>query len=68
MDPLDEAAHVLLLRIYAAAGRRAMLTQQYNELCRMMEDELGAQPSRQTRELYQRLLQPYPLQARQAVE
>ena len=68
MDPLDEAAHVVLLRIYAAAGRRAMLTQQYNELCRMMEDELGAQPSRQTRELYQRLLQLHPLQARQAGE
>jgi ATP/maltotriose-dependent transcriptional regulator MalT/DNA-binding SARP family transcriptional activator len=57
LDPLDEAAHVLLLRIYGAAGRSAMLTQQYNALCRMMEDELGAQPSRPTRELYQRLLQ-----------
>jgi ATP/maltotriose-dependent transcriptional regulator MalT/DNA-binding SARP family transcriptional activator len=66
LDPLDEAAHVLLLRIYGAAGRSAMLTQQYTALCRMMEDELGAQPSRATRELYQRLLQASSGQARQA--
>jgi DNA-binding SARP family transcriptional activator len=66
LDPLDEAAHVLLLRIYGAAGRSAMLTQQYNALCRMMEDELGAQPSRPTRELYQRLLQAATGPARRA--
>jgi hypothetical protein len=43
-----------------------MLTQQYNALCRMMEDELSAQPSRPTRELYQRLLQAATGPARRA--
>ncbi len=66
LDPLDEAAHVLLLRIYAAAGRNTMLSQQYNALCRALEDELGTQPSRQTREIYQRLLLGAAPQARQA--
>jgi DNA-binding SARP family transcriptional activator len=68
MDPLDEGAHVLLLRIYGAAGRSAMLTRQYNELCRVLDEELGAQPSRQARDLYQRLLQTITPQVRRAGE
>ena len=65
---LDEAAHGLLLRIYAGAGRTAMLTRQYNELCRVLDEELGAQPSRQTRDLYQRLIQSTTLPIRRAGE
>jgi DNA-binding SARP family transcriptional activator len=68
IDPLDEAAHGILMRIYAAAGRNAMLTRQYNELCRVLESELGAEPSRQARDLYHRLLQATAPPARRVGE
>ena len=53
---MNEAVHVLLMRIYAAAGRPPLLTQQYQELCRVLDEELGALPGTVTQALYQRLL------------
>jgi DNA-binding SARP family transcriptional activator len=58
LDPLDEAAHALLMRIYAAAGNMIMLDQQYNELGRVIQMELGGAPSAEIRALYQRLREP----------
>ena len=54
-DPCQEEAHRLAMRVYAAQGNRAMVTRQY-ELCRQsLLDEVGADPSNQTRILYQSL-------------
>ena len=43
------AAHNLLMRIYAAAGNTTLLVQQYNELSRLLQYELGGKPSAETR-------------------
>ena len=56
LDPLDEGVHTLLMRIYGAAGRPALLVQQYNELSRALRYELDDRPSPETDALYQRLL------------
>lgn len=58
LDSLDESAHALLMRIHAAAGNMIMLDQQYNELCRVVQLELGGAPSAEIRALYQRLREP----------
>jgi DNA-binding SARP family transcriptional activator len=56
LDPFDEAAHALLMRIHASAGNTTLLVQQYTELTRLLQSELGAKPSKETQTLYQRLL------------
>jgi two-component SAPR family response regulator len=58
LDPLDESTHALLMRIHAAAGNMIMLDQQYHELCRVVQLELGGSPSAEIRALYQRLREP----------
>ncbi len=63
IDPLDESAHGLLMRIYAAAGSPAKLSQQYHELCRILQYELSGTPSPETTALYKRLLNTDPGQA-----
>jgi len=60
LDPLAEAAHTFLMRIYATMGNMTLLMQQYNELCRVLEYELGGPPSAETRALYQQLLKTPP--------
>ncbi len=64
IDPLDESAHGLLMHIYAAAGSPAKLSQQYHELCRILQYELGGTPSPEITALYKRLLNTDPGQAR----
>ena len=44
IDPLDKSAHGVLMRIYAAAGSPAKLSQQYHELCRILQYETGRHP------------------------
>jgi DNA-binding SARP family transcriptional activator len=48
LDPLREDGHRLLMRLYAAAGRRAEAIRQF-ELCRgTLREELGIAPDEQT--------------------
>jgi predicted ATPase/DNA-binding SARP family transcriptional activator len=54
-DPLREGAHRDLMRLYAAIGRPAAALQQYQELERLLHEELGASPSAATTELVRQL-------------
>jgi predicted ATPase/DNA-binding SARP family transcriptional activator len=53
LDPLHEPAHRVLMGLYASAGQRAAALRQYEECVRLLEEELGMPPSRETTELYQ---------------
>lgn len=55
VNPFAEEAHRLLMTVYAAAGDRLALRKQYRTLVTILNEELGLSPSRESRELYQRL-------------
>jgi predicted ATPase/DNA-binding SARP family transcriptional activator len=48
VDPLREEAHYELMRLYAAAGRPSATVKQYQELERILQEELGETPSAAT--------------------
>jgi predicted ATPase/DNA-binding SARP family transcriptional activator len=50
-EPLDEGAHVALMRLYAAIGHRELALRQYTRLTELLDRELGAAPDRVVREL-----------------
>jgi predicted ATPase len=52
-DPLHEPAHQVLMATYAHSGQRAAALRQYQACVRILEDELGAQPSAETTALYE---------------
>jgi predicted ATPase/DNA-binding SARP family transcriptional activator len=54
-DPLREEAHYDLMRLYAAAGQPSAMLRQYQELERLLRDELGEVPSAVTRALAEEL-------------
>src|SRR5438874_1435341 len=56
-DPLREEAHYDLMRLYAAAGQPSATLHQYQELERLLRDELGETPSAATRALAEELRQ-----------
>ena len=51
LDPLEEAAHRQLMKLYAADGRQNAALRQYRECLRMLREELNAEPDRETIEL-----------------
>lgn len=51
-DPLDESAHVALIRAYARAGDRSSALRQYHECVRVLDRELGVAPLPDTRALF----------------
>lgn len=55
-DPLDEAAHRLLIRAYARSGRPALALRQFLACRRALVEELGLEPSGETRGLQQAVL------------
>ena len=55
-DRCNEAAHRQLIEIYAAQGRRSEALQQYQRCERILCEELGVQPLRETTQLFQTLL------------
>ena len=55
-QPLREAARVLLMRAFAAAGDQAAAVSAYLDLRRMLADELGIDPSVEATDLYEQLL------------
>jgi DNA-binding SARP family transcriptional activator/Tfp pilus assembly protein PilF len=55
LDPLDEIAHQMLIRLYAASGDRAAAMRQYGECVRLLDAELGVAPMPGTKELYERI-------------
>jgi predicted ATPase/DNA-binding SARP family transcriptional activator/Tfp pilus assembly protein PilF len=55
LDNLDEEAHRQLMLALAAAGRRSAALAHYEHCRRLLRDQLGVEPSPQTRVLYERL-------------
>lgn len=55
LDPLDEIAHQMLMRLYAASGDRAAAMRQYSECVRVLDAELGVAPMTETKDLYERI-------------
>src|SRR5215470_8071580 len=56
LDPLQEAAHRALMRLYARQGRRGAALRQYQVCVDLMQRELGVEPEPETRQLYQEIL------------
>lgn len=54
-DPLEEETHRGVMRAYARKGEVVLALRQYQALVKLLQDELGAQPSPTSRALYQRL-------------
>lgn len=50
-EPLDEEAHCDLIRLYAVSGQPSAGLRQYEQLKRLLEEELQAQPSPEARRL-----------------
>jgi len=48
LDPLSESAHQHLMRAHLAAGDRAAAERQYETCARLLADELGVEPDRET--------------------
>jgi len=55
-DPVDEEAHVGLMRAYAASGRRHQALGQYGRLQQALLRELGAEPHAASRRAYEDVL------------
>ena len=51
LDPLREGAHRDLMRLYVALGRPSAALRQFDDMERMLDEELGTQPSAASREL-----------------
>ena len=66
LDPLQEAAHRMLMRLYARHGRRASALRQYQTCVEVLKRELGAEPEAETRAVYRDILQQRPLEATRA--
>jgi DNA-binding SARP family transcriptional activator len=56
LDPLQEAVHRTLMRLYARQGRRGAALKQYQVCVALLHRELGADPEPETKRLYQELL------------
>ena len=54
-DPLDEAAHRALMRLYAAMGQPAQVVEQFAQCRRVLETELGVAPGDETVRLYREI-------------
>jgi len=55
-DPLDETAHLALMRAYAATGRTLQALEQYTTFQRLLRTEYGTDPSPKINRFYQQLL------------
>lgn len=56
VDPLHEAAHQALIRLYHLLGRRADALRQYQTCLDALAQQLGAEPSAETRQVYLEVL------------
>lgn len=59
-DPLQESVHRRLMRLYHRSGDRAAALRQYETLCELLQRELGAEPLRETQQLYDQILHESP--------
>jgi len=57
LNPVMEEAHCELMRLYAESHQPSEVRRQYRELERVLQEELGTQPTEATRQLRDHLLQ-----------
>ena len=55
-DPFQERVHVEVMRLYAGQGRRDLVRRQYDQLCRILLEELGQAPMQETTLKYHELM------------
>lgn len=55
LDPLDETQHRMLMRLYAHEGQTSAALRQYQECIRILDTELGVEPSAETITLYEQI-------------
>jgi TolB-like protein/Flp pilus assembly protein TadD len=55
LDPLKEATHRALIRLYTEAGDRNMAIKQYNACCEVLQAELGLKPETATQQLVEEI-------------
>jgi DNA-binding SARP family transcriptional activator len=60
LDPLQEAVHRALMRLYADLGRRGTALRQYQQCVAVLGRELGIEPEAETKTLYQEILKAPP--------
>ncbi|WP_126553240.1 BTAD domain-containing putative transcriptional regulator [Dictyobacter kobayashii] len=63
LEPLHEASYGRLMRLYTLSGERATALRTYHTCVRLLERELGAEPSAATQAIYETLMQPEQLEA-----
>jgi hypothetical protein len=69
LDPLQEAVHRTLMRLYTRQGRRGSALKQYQVCVGVLQRELGAEPEAETRGLYQELVRrPVPARGHSALK
>lgn len=56
LDPLSESAHQSLMSMYARSGRRSDAVKQYRACVKVLNEELGVAPLRETTDLYQMIV------------
>jgi DNA-binding SARP family transcriptional activator len=55
-DQFREDIHCMVMRAHAALGNRGAVKDHYEGLKRLLENELGVEPSLETKKLYQELI------------
>ena len=60
IDPLHEAVHRTLMRLYLQLGRRGAALRQYQHCVAVLRRELGMEPEPETKQLYQQILRARP--------
>jgi DNA-binding SARP family transcriptional activator len=55
-DPFQESIHVEVMRLYAKQGRRDLVRRQYDQLCRILLEDLGQAPMSGTAKEYHELM------------
>jgi DNA-binding SARP family transcriptional activator len=55
-DQFQESIHVAVMRLYALQGRRDLVRRQYEQLCRVLLEELGQAPMADTAKEYHELM------------
>jgi DNA-binding SARP family transcriptional activator len=61
LDPLQEAVHRRVMRLYAEFGRRAAALRQYQRCVSILRREVAAEPELETQQLYQKILREHPV-------
>ncbi|HSK70947.1 MAG TPA: tetratricopeptide repeat protein, partial [Pyrinomonadaceae bacterium] len=55
-DPYREDAHRLIMKVFAAQGKRAKVKEQFETLQQLLKTELGVAPAPETRRVFQELI------------